>query len=393
LTYTHIAAVSARQLKPNLIKRHTKINRIFDNKKIMLFTNCIDNSPPGGRELLCKLNHDALKEIFGDDLILCEVPKAKLYGLTQFLNAFKGRIDGLNDALIANALQTLRSEKVAKVFVDGSGFGEFVKTAKKEFPRLEICTFFHNVEARFFWGSLRQSKTLHSLAVMIVNYLAERKAVRYSDKLICLSERDSGLLDKLYGRKATNVLPMAVRDIAPPEHARRKNVSNKKYALFVGGGFYANRAGICWFVENVVPRIGIKTYIVGRGLDELKQQFEQNEKVVVVGAVDSLADWYSNACFVIAPVFDGSGMKTKVAEALMFGKKIVGTPEAFSGYQDVAYQAGWVCSTADEFVAAIGAAGDTVVLPFDKELRELYEVKYSFSAARSRLEEILGAES
>ena len=40
----------------------------------------------------------------------------------------------------------------------------------------------------------------------------------------------------------------------------------------------------------------------------------------------------AGAALVIAPIFDGSGMKTKVAEALMHGKHVVGTPEAFSGY-------------------------------------------------------------
>ena len=66
-------------------------------------------------------------------------------------------------------------------------------------------------------------------------------------------------------------------------------------------------------------------------------------------------------------------MKTKVAEALMFGKKIVGTPEAFSGYEDIAERAGWVCSTADEFVQAMEAADDMVKARFDPEMRALYE--------------------
>ena len=32
------------------------------------------------------------------------------------------------------------------------------------------------------------------------------------------------------------------------------------------------------------------------------------------------------------PIFEGSGMKLKTCEALMFGKNIIGTPEAFAGY-------------------------------------------------------------
>jgi glycosyltransferase involved in cell wall biosynthesis len=82
-------------------------------------------------------------------------------------------------------------------------------------------------------------------------------------------------------------------------------------------------------------------------------------------------------------------MKTKVAEALMFGKKIVGTPEAFSGYEGVAEHVGWVCATADEFVAAIGHAAQEIVKSFDPGLRAIYEENYSFRAAQLRLAEIL----
>jgi glycosyltransferase involved in cell wall biosynthesis len=231
---------------------------------------------------------------------------------------------------------------------------------------------------------------LRALAVLVVNYLAERKAVRYSDKLICLSERDSRLLKKIYGRGATHVAPMAMQDNAPAGLAQLSNDSTEKYALFVGGNFYANRAGISWFIKNVAPRVGLKTCIVGRGLDDLKSELGNGGNVEVVGAVDSLAEWYENAHFVIAPIFDGSGMKTKVAEALMFGKKIIGTPEAFSGYDEVVDQAGWVCATADEFVAAFDQAENVISEPYDPGLRSIYEEKYSYQAARSRLAEILG---
>jgi len=85
-------------------------------------------------------------------------------------------------------------------------------------------------------------------------------------------------------------------------------------------------------------------------------------------------------------------MKTKVAEALMHGKKVIGTPEAFSGYEDVVGKAGWVCSTPQEFSDAIVAAQETKPA-FLPELRSLYEQFYSFNAARARLSKILQVDS
>jgi len=362
-------------------------------KRIMLLTRQLQPSIPGGRELLCKLNHDALQEIYGKRLVVFELPRRKLKGVSSVMKAFGGHIDGLNSASIDSALQTIRAENVAKIFVDGSNLGGFVRVAKIRFPQLEICTFFHNVESRFFLGSLKRARTLRALAVLTVNYIAERKAVRYSDKIICLSERDSRLLQKIYGRGATHISPMAMQDRTSGELAQLSTNSPEIYALFVGGSFYANRAGISWFAANVAPCIGMKTYIVGRGLEDLGPELDREGKVEVVGAVDSLAEWYMKAQLVIAPIFDGSGMKTKVAEALMFGKKIIGTPEAFSGYNDVVDQAGWVCVTADDFVAAFEQAENTIMKSYDPKLRSLYEKNYSYPAARSRLKEILGTVS
>lgn len=366
----------------------TKPQKHIDGN-ILLLTNKIDESPAGGRELLCKMNRDALKEIYSDRCMVFELSKNTIRDFKSIINAFRGHLDGLSTEAIAEALQLIQSANIDRIFADGSNFGEFIRVVKRRFPEIRICTFFHNVEARFFWGALKQTKTPHALAVLMVNYLAERKAVRYSDKIVCLSKRDSDLLKRLYGRSATHVSPMAMQDKFSTTAVSPINEDREKFALFVGGAFYANQAGISWFVEHVAPRIDIKTCIVGRGLEQLKTKLEIPGQVEVVGAVDSLAEWYMNSHFVIAPIFDGSGMKTKVAEALMFGKKIIGSSEAFSGYEEIGDTAGRVCTTADDFVAAIESADAMVRYSFDKKLRAIYEERYSYTAAKSRLESIM----
>lgn len=360
---------------------------------VLLLTNRLETTPAGGRELLCKLNRDALREIYGERFTVFELVQKSVRGIASIFGAFRGHIDGLTSETITRVLQEIRKNKVTKVFVDGSNFGELVKAAKKQFPEIQIYTFFHNVEVRFFLGALRQYKTPRALAVLLVNYLAESKSVKFSDKIICLTERDSLLLHRIYGRAATHISPMALHDKLPASGAVSNDNQHEKFALFVGGVFYANRAGIAWFVKNVVPRIGIKTCIVGKGFEGLKEELQLEGKVEVVGEVESLADWYLKSYFVVAPIFDGSGMKTKVAEALMFGKNIIGTSEAFSGYEEIADRAGRVCASADDFVAAIEAADTIVKRPFDSELRAAYEAKYSYAAARTRLARILSDEN
>lgn len=357
--------------------------------KIMLLTKQLEKAPRGGRELLCKLNYDALRTIYGDDLHLFELPAGRLCGPLSHLNAFRGHIDGLYSETIESAISIIQHAGVHKLFIDGSNLGGFVSVLKHRLPDVEVTTFFHNVEARFFWGALATNKTPRALAVFIANYLAERKAVKFSDKIVCLSERDSSLLKRLYGRGTTLIAPMVMEDKCPASFLQAPSEHSENFAIFVGGTFYANREGITWFVREVVPRINVALYIVGRGFEALRDELEVPGKVKVVGAVDSLADWYRRAKFVIAPIFDGSGMKTKVAEALMYGKKIIGTPEAFSGYEDIIDQAGWVCNSSDDFVAAISSAQQNVTYSFDKELRLIYEQEYSMEAATERLRKIL----
>lgn len=242
---------------------------------MMLITNKLERSPTGGREMLCKLNHDVLLDIYGKQLVVLELTKSPISGLKSIVNAFRGHIDGITTSTIDRAFQLIIANNVRNIFVDGSNFGGIVKSIKNHFPDVQVYTFFHNVEVRFFWGFLKQNKTIHALAVTIANYLAENKSVKFSDKIICLSARDSQLLNKLYGRAATHVSPMVLQDKLPVELSSSTGFTHEKFALFVGGVFYANLVGITWFVKNVAPRIGIKVCIVGKGFEKFRDQLEQ----------------------------------------------------------------------------------------------------------------------
>ena len=60
-----------------------KLNNTF------LLTNQIDKVPSGGRELLCKLNHDILKEIYGDKCTVFELPKNLVRNISMLLNHYE----------------------------------------------------------------------------------------------------------------------------------------------------------------------------------------------------------------------------------------------------------------------------------------------------------------
>lgn len=352
-------------------------------KQIVYVTNRIRVSGVGGREQLSRLNGQILYSLFGDGF-----ERIELDGVPGLGKLF-GYVDGVSRPSIDFVCHRIRASGARQVFLDGSNLGRLAEGIKKAIPGIEILTFFHNCEARFFLGALRRSRSPKALAVLWANYLAERSAVRFSDKRICLSQRDSLLLQRLYGRGATHIAPMAIEDKAPAVLSLPVSDGTSSMMLFVGGTFYANQVGIAWFVKNVVPRIEMPVCIVGQGFENYRDALEVPGKVRVVGAVDDLSEWYHSANFIIAPIFDGSGMKTKVAEALMYGKRVIGTSEAFSGYEDIADKVGWICNSSDEFVDAINQAGSRNLAACDHELRKLYQDHYSLLAARQRIERIL----
>jgi glycosyltransferase involved in cell wall biosynthesis len=332
-----------------------------------------------------------MKRIFGEHCFVTELPTSPIRSAKGFYSAFRGHIDGVRESTIKPLLETIREHEIEQVFVDGSNLGEMVRSIKKRYPNIRVCTFFHNVEARFFLGALKQTKSPRALAVLMVNYLAEKKSVRFSDKIVCLNQRDSDLLKRVYGRGATHLSPMALEDKATKKEMGNTPEPEEKFALFVGGTFYANRQGIRWFKEHVAPHVSIKTVVVGRGFEDIRNKIELEGRIRVVGAVDDLAEWYEKAHFVIAPIFDGSGMKTKVAEALMFGKKIIGTKEAFTGYEGIVDKAGRLCQSADDFIRAFDEIDEIVTERFDTSLRTIYEEQYSMQAAQKRMQAILAS--
>ena len=354
-----------------------------DPARILLVTLMDPEAPPGGRELLSRLNARALRAVFGDGLQVQQL-KASSARLT---NALRGQLYGLDRQEIARIVARVGEMPAGQVFVDGSNLGRVVAPIKRAHPDVRVVTFFHNVEARFFLGAARTKRTALSLGLLAANYVAEREAVRHSDAIVCLSARDGEGLHRLYGRGADYISPLALDDALP---ASPRASAADSYLLFVGGAFYANLAGIRWFAREVAPQSPLPIAIVGRGMEILRQEFGGSANIRIIGQVDNLAQWYRGACCVVAPVFDGSGMKTKIAEALMFGKRVIGTAEAFSGYGRDVVSAGWQAETVPEFLAAIRDAVKVDLPDFDPAARAMYEASYSFAAATDRMSEIMG---
>lgn len=263
------------------------------------------------------------------------------------------------------------------VFVDRTVFGIVAKRLKETGYKGRVVGFFHNVEAVYF--SAKYSNRLNPMRWLVVPCADrnDRWSCLYSDRIIALSTRDDDELFRRYHRRADQLIPVAFVDRYHRDSYDTGLTAQKPLCMFLGAYFPANVEGIEWFVKNVLPHVDIRMQVVGKGMEKLKEADWMRPDIEVQSNVPDLEPLFEAADIMVLPIFKGSGMKVKTCESLMFGKNILGTPEAWSGYELDYAQAGACCLTADEFIATLHDFCQTPRPRFNAYSRSVYEQKYS----------------
>jgi hypothetical protein len=302
----------------------------------------------------------------------------KISILSKRINLLFGRYYALSQENEQKILELCENMDI--VWLDTSQYGKLTKSIKQRYPSKKIITFFHNCEYDYV-----KQECPYNLIRQYVTKKNESWACKYSDKIIILNERDKIMIQKLYGRIADAVIPISFPN-------RKINFFKEKIpdiptALFLGSNFYANIHGLKWFIEKVLPFVNIKLKIIGKDME--KANFSKNDKLEIIGYVDNLDINIQNADFMIFPIFIGGGMKVKTCEALMHGKNIIGTSEAFMGYNVDFEKVGACCETAEEFIAAINEFPKKFNSKFNQYSRNLFLEKYSDEVVFEQFADVL----
>jgi hypothetical protein len=304
-----------------------------------------------------------------------------------------------------------KSHNADFLFVDQSVYALACEDAEKANPEIRTAVLFHNVEREFYFARAIKKLRAHNLLLLPAITRAEKAAVRCGDMLVVLSGRDSDKIEHLYGRVPDFVMPVVLDDEFDRESAIDSLPSPDKFKvhekrdsavkpgskgkawlsmLFVGSAFPPNLQGVRWFVKKVLPSIEGTLTVVGRGFERYASELS-GPKTKIVGAVETTAPWYREADCVVSPIFWGGGMKVKTAEAFMHGKTVIGTKEAFAGY-DFEATGGMLANNVSEFVATLKTLGDLKnreSIKFSSIARSYYEKQLSLSAQYDRFAEAL----
>lgn len=330
-----------------------------------------------GGDWINKRNILALQQIYGSQVSIFPIKCNNKFW--TFLNLLQKYMLGLSSSNVRQILSLIKKNNIDSVFLASSKYGKLASRVKRTFPHVKICAFFHNIEYQYTLEECRVCPTWKNRLIAKVTASNEQDTCLYADKLIVLNNRDASLLDKIYGKKADIILPTTFIDKYSKSRTNQTKIAhNVCTLLFVGSAFFANIEGVSWFIDNVLPALkGCMLQIVGNGMEEI---FKSSYNIGVHGFVKDLADFYYRADIVVLPIFSGGGMKTKTAEALMYGCPIVGTREAFEGYELDYDKIGGMANSKEEMIRCINelCTNEYLLSSAKSYARTIFLEKYDF---------------
>jgi polysaccharide biosynthesis protein PslH len=159
------------------------------------------------------------------------------------------------------------------------------------------------------------------------------------------------------GARRVEVCPNGTDPVTPLPLPRREPGEPLRL-VFVGMGRYEpNARGIEWFVSQVLPRIRSAIPVSLDVVGQPPPRPVNAPGVRYVGAVESLEPSYERAHVAIVPVFEGSGTRLKIPEALAYGRPIVSTSLGAEGLPVSAGTHFWQADDAPGFASAVLEAG------------------------------------
>ena len=309
----------------------------------------------------------------------------------------QGNMMFISNDIISEICEVINSNAIRTVFIEDSVFGNLVKKIKKNCKECKVLSFYHDVKADLYKQWMDNERTLKSTIEYTIGIRQEYVNQKYADINIVFNERDAKTYQVYYGKRPEAIIPLPA-PVPSISHDIMNSITeknDKKHILFVGKKYYPNLVGFKWFVDNVLPSLtdNIQVDVVGRGLEELRNEYS-DPRINVIGGVESLNPYYENADIVIAPLFDGGGMKSKTVEALSFGKIFVGTEESLFGFWEemdtsIREKTCYQCNTPEEWIQTVNNLANDDIHKFNEDVFELFKAKFSYDVIRDKMKAIM----
>lgn len=313
-------------------------------------------------------------------------------GKEKVKNLLQGNITQRSNKDIDKIIKLINKNGYDIVVFGDSETGKLIKKIKK-YCNVKTITIYNDIVADVISREKKKSIDIKKILIWRAEINAEKLDSRLTDIPVVLHQRDANLLYKYWRRRTNEFMPIALEDkFVPYDFKENTSITDTLQMLFVGSyNWTVNIEAVKWFCENVLAKLNnycVCFNIAGYEMEKLLEEdwILKYKNVNVIGTVDDLSEVYKEADLVVEPIINGSGMKVKTAEALMFGKEIIGTYEALVGYDELVDS---ICETAEDFINAIIYYIKKRPQKFVNKNRIAYENNYSLKGLEHKIEKIL----
>jgi glycosyltransferase involved in cell wall biosynthesis len=285
-----------------------------------------------------------------------QMPNADVYQPPSHCRAVYLKKNVLRDvaaraALCPTYLQTYRgllarhAADADVVMFHNSRCGRLMTDMRGAMPGKTFAVLSDNVEAEL-QRQHRGGNALQKLTAAIDTWLIQRSEApcQHADFMTFITEADRILFQRLYGLPPrTGVLPISLPRGEVPLQRTATPHPVRKVLFTAHFGFAPNRTALAHFAETAAlfrtmpttagqGAMPVEFVVAGAKAAEMAAPYPHLH-VVDGPDGDEMAATFASADVYLAPVSWGSGMKTKVAEALSYGIPVICLPNAAVGYE------------------------------------------------------------
>lgn len=222
------------------------------------------------------------------------------------------------------------------IYIDFSRYWVIAKWARKICNRVIVRV--HNIESEYLFEIFKNRKSVKALIKYLYVRKFEKKCLNYASDIIFLTKNDQETAQNLYhiNIEKTSVIPVCIEK----KIIKKKTIGTICLTYTGSLNFPMNSKGILFFIDYIWDDL-LKCYptieLVIAGKKPTKELIDKigkhsNIKLYNTPSEKEMNNIFNNTNIYIAPVFNGAGMKVKVAEALSYGLLVVGTEHALIGY-------------------------------------------------------------
>lgn len=245
-------------------------------------------------------------------------------------------------------LKILKLSNVHDVIVFHNSRNGIVLSIVSDVLKKEIICCFDNVEYNVLSSSKANSlpkKIMDFIDMMVIRFVEKRAYIK-SCACTFITDDDKVYFENKYGLKSAPslVIPVSVpaqNDIKASDKLCIKFNPDKKVLLFTASFDFPPNQKALDDLLSLSDKLSSAYVLVvaGRSLDKFNEYLVGRETRVFFYSDPSVTDMcaiFRLASLYISPVSTGSGMKTKIAEALSFGLPVIASCHSLIGYEKIA---------------------------------------------------------